>query len=97
MIVTDDTTEPRFIWPADSLQLPPGAGNYTCCARNHPDNTPCDRLSVGPMLSKMIDTKVSEKERDGVCDSQPVCSVRKNASLIWFVCIFYQDSFQRER
>lgn len=63
MIVQDVRDPPVFVLPLDGLLLPAGHGMYTCCMRNHdfgkgPGTGDCDRHSVGPVISGMIDTKV---------------------------------------
>ena len=63
MIVEDSARKPTFILPTDSLLLPPGLGAYTCCARDHDfgggaGSVACDKVSVAPVMSQMIDAKV---------------------------------------
>ena len=48
MVVKNDV--PEFILSADALFLPPGLGEFSCCAMKHDfgnGKIPCDKIAVG--------------------------------------------------
>ena len=53
----------EFGFGLDALQLPPGLGAFTCCARGHDlgegiQTAACDHNAIAPVLSRMVDTKI---------------------------------------
>ena len=63
MIVKSAVATPEFLAPLDTLQLLPGLGSYSCCAKNHDfgggaGTSPCDLGAVTSVMSHMIDAKV---------------------------------------
>ena len=61
-------TKPCFSWPADSVAMPPGLGDFTCCACNHViagQTVECDKPKIRQVLDRMCDAKVSSLLREG--------------------------------
>ncbi len=66
MVVKDDI--PEFIFAADALFLPPGLGEFSCCAMKHNfgnGTIPCDKIAVGNVLSLLMEAKVEHLKRAG--------------------------------
>ena len=56
--------QPEFAPMNDPLLLPPGMGDFSCCARNHNDNGRpiiCDKFKVASVLNTMLQTKIEDE------------------------------------
>ncbi len=77
MVVKDEV--PEFIFAADALLLPPGLGEFSCCAMKHDfgnGKIPCDKIAVGNVLSLLMEAKLHHLKRTGAgsrCGILPHC------------------------
>ncbi len=52
---------PEFIFASDAFFLPPGLGEFSCCAMKHDfgnGKISCDKIAVGNVLSLLMEAKV---------------------------------------
>ena len=59
---------PYFATSSEANQLPVGAGQFTCCARNHDFGhgiVPCDKTKIGPVLDTLLNAKVGQLQSMG--------------------------------
>ena len=66
MVVKNEV--PEFILAADALFLPPGLGEFSCCAMKHDfgnGKIPCDKVAVGKVLSLLMEAKIEDLKRTG--------------------------------
>jgi len=68
MIVNATKGRLEFVLPQDALQLPPGKGKFSCCARRHIDNygneIDCDKQKIRTVLDKMLKSSQAQLEMD---------------------------------
>jgi hypothetical protein len=67
MFVQGPERAPEFISPMDALMLPPGLGEFSCCAMNHDFGdgpVPCDRWEIEKVLKLLVEAKIKHLEAE---------------------------------
>jgi ankyrin repeat protein len=68
LIVREGDAPVEFIQTIDALQLPPGHGEFSCCACDHDFGhgpVPCDRVKILKVLRLLLDGKIAALFEEG--------------------------------
>ena len=68
MVVRCEDRPPTFVFSLDALHLPPGLGEFSCCAVDHDfgaGKIPCDKIAVQEVLTTLIEAKMAKLRDEG--------------------------------